>query len=95
MLLVELKLDTLDAALTTQTPSTVFASVYDSHDTVRARGLRSGIGVNALSGGDIVRIDVGCRCVGLVEGAGCCDVRFNLVRIHWIVGVPNIITYRK
>ena len=92
---VDLKLETLDAALATQTPSTVFASVYDSREGIRAPGLREGLGLNAITGGDIVRLDVGCRRVVVADGDPCSDVRFNIVRIHWIAGVPDVIMYRK
>ena len=50
----------LDASLSTQSPNTVFASLYDSIDGVRARGMRKGAALNIMRAGDVIRLDVGC-----------------------------------
>ncbi|KAI1789210.1 hypothetical protein LXA43DRAFT_1063079 [Ganoderma leucocontextum] len=60
--------DVLDATLPPQTPSTIFASVYDSRQGVRAKGLQEGVGLNSITGGEIIRMDVGCRRLALGEG---------------------------
>ncbi|KAI1792443.1 hypothetical protein LXA43DRAFT_1060707 [Ganoderma leucocontextum] len=91
----DMRTDVLDATLPPQTPSTIFASVYDSRQGVRAKGLQEGVGLNSITGGEIIRMDVGCRRLALGEGHDHCELRFNLMRIHWIIDIPDVTLYSK
>ena len=92
---VDMSLGTLEAVHAPKTTPTVFASLYDSREGIRARGREVDLGVNSLTPGDIVRIDVGCRRYTTGEGDAHCELRFNLVRIHLILGIPGVTLHRK
>ena len=78
----------LEASLSTQTPETVFASLYDSLERIRPPGSRKAAALNLMIAGDVVRMDVGCRRF-LRDGAGTFALRFTITRIHWLLGAPR------
>ena len=92
---VDVELSTLEAVHAPKTLETVFASLYDSCDGVRVRGQEVVLGVNSLTPGDIIRIDVGCCRYAAGEGDAHCELHFKLVRIHWILGIPGVTMHRK
>ena len=92
---VDTGLGTLEVVHAPKTLETVFASLYDSRDGVRARGREVVLGLNSLTPGDIVRIDIKCRRYAAEKGDARCELHFSLVRIHWILGIPGVTMYRK
>lgn len=66
----------------------MFASLYDSVDSVRTPGMRKGAALNIMRAGDVVRLDVVCRRMA-GEGDDGYLLCFDIQRIHWILDAPR------